>query len=301
MNDFYGVKPKHIVDAHTHIFEEEYRERLIEETFSIDFSIELNFKRGADGTLDGLSKSADVNNISKYFILPVVKDPRKIEHINDYYYRESRRDQRAVFCGTLHPNHPRLNEILADLKSKNAKMIKLHSVFQRFNITARQSLKFFEKVVKADFPVIFDTSRIPPKYLTDDDLPEYYANPSKLLKLHDILPELKIIAAHGGGLFIYDFERKNLIDSGIYIELSSSCYNCDWPRNDYKVSLENFIYMLNNHNHDKLLFGTDSPWQDQKADIEKFINLHEMGEITKEQLENIFWKNANSLFDLGLE
>ena len=301
MIDSYDVKPKHIVDAHTHIFEEEYRERYIEETFSIDFSIILNFKRGADGTLEGLSGSADVNNISKYFILPVVKDLRKIEHINDYYYRESKKDQRAVFCGTLHPDHPRLDAILADLKLKNAKMIKLHSVFQRFNITARQSLNFFEKVVKADLPVIFDTSRIPPRYLTDDDRPEYYANPSKLLKLHEILPELKIIAAHGGGLFIYDYERRNLIDSGIYIELSSSYYNCDWPQNDYDISLENFIYMLNNHNQDKLLFGTDSPWQDQKADMEKFLKLHETGKITKEQLENILWKNANSLFELGLK
>ncbi|MBU1053292.1 MAG: amidohydrolase [Proteobacteria bacterium] len=297
----YSVRPKHIIDAHTHIFEEEYREKYIEDTFSIDFATELNFRRGADGTLDDLSKSADENGIAKYFILPVVKDPRKIERINDFYYNESKRDERAVFCGNLHPNHPRLDEILADLKSKNARMIKLHSVFQRFNITSRQSLKFFEKISDMGFPVIFDTSRVPPKHLTNDDLPEYYANPSKLLKLHDILPNLEIIAAHGGGLFIYDFERRNLIDSGIYIELSSSYYNCDWPRNDHDVSLDNFLYMLNNHNQEKLLFGTDTPWQFQKYEIEKFVKLHETGKITKEQLENIFWKNANSLFDLGLE
>ncbi len=301
MTDLFNLKPKHIVDIHTHIFEEEYRERLIEEIFATDIAKELRLRRGSDGTLSSLCKSAEENTISRFFILPVIKDPRKIERINNYYYQESKKDQRVVFCGTLYPEHPRLKEIIVDLKSKDAKMIKLHSIYQRINILDHQSLKLFEKIIEADFPVIFDTSRIPPKYLAPDDKPEYYTYPGNLLKLHKLLPDLKIVAAHGGGLFITDNERKSLINSGIYIEISSSYYNCNWPQNNHQVSIRNLIYLLNNHDQDKIFFGTDSPWQNQKMDIQNLIKLYSMGEITRQQLENIFWKNANAFFNLGLK
>lgn len=39
-----------------------------------------------------------------------------------------------------------------------------------------------------------------------------------LLKLHDMLPGLKIIAAYGGSHFISDKERGKLIGRRIYIE-----------------------------------------------------------------------------------
>lgn len=301
MPDLLNLKPKHIVDIHTHLFEEKYSQRLIEEIFATGIAKDLRFHRGSDGKLSSLIQSADKNNISRFFILPVVKDPRKIEHINDYYYQESKKDQRVVFCGTIYPGHPRLKTIIADLKSKNTKMIKLHSIYQRFNILDHQALKLFEKLIEADLPVIFDTAQIPPKYLSAGEKPEYYTHPDKLLKLHKLLPDLKIIAAHGGGLFITDFERKSLIGSDIYIELSNSYHNCAWPQNNCQVSADNFIYLLNNHAQDKVFFGTDSPWQDQKIDIERIIELHGIGKITKEQLENIFWKNANIFFNLGLE
>lgn len=301
MTDLFTLQPKHIVDIHTHIFEEEYRERLIEEIFATDIIKDLHLTRGSDGKFLSLCKSADENTISRFFILPVIKDPRKIELINQYYYQESKKDHRVVFCGTIYPGHPRVKEILTDLKSKDAKMIKLHTIYQRFNILDNRSLELFEEIISADIPVIFDTSRIPKQYLSPDDKPEYYTYPGNLLKLHKLLPDLKIIAAHGGGLFITDKERKSLINSGIYVDISNCYYNADWPENNYQVSINNLIYLLNNHDQDKIFFGTDSPWQNQKMDIENLLDFHRMGKITREQLENIFWKNANSFFNLGLE
>ncbi len=293
--------PKHVVDLHTHIFEEHYREGLIEETLRTPTSDELKLIHGSDGKFSSLQKSADENNISKFFTLPVVRDPKSIERINDFYYRESITDPRAVFCGTVSPGHPRLKEILADLRSRGAKLVKLHSFLQRFDILSQPALEMFDQIIESDFPVIFDTARIRQEHLGPDDRVNYLTEPSKLLKLHALLPDLKIIAAHGGGVLITNRERKSLIGSGIRIEVSTSFNTSDWPENNYLKSIENISYLLNSHDQDKLFFGSDSPWRNQKDEIEELKKLFFQNQITKDQMENIFWKNANRFFDLGLE
>ncbi len=289
-----------MVDVHSHIFEEHYRESLINETLLTPTSYELKLIHGSDGKFSSLQKSADKNNISKFFILPVVRDPKSIERINNFYYRESITDPRAVFCGTVSPGHPRLKEILADLKSRGAKLIKLHSYLQRFDILSKPALELFEEIIELDFPVIFDTARIRQEHLGPEDSLNYLTEPSKLLELHALLPDMRIIAAHGGGVLITDRERKSLIGSGIYIEVSTSFNMSDWPEDNYSKSRENISYLLNSHDQDKLFFGSDSPWRNQKKEIEELKKLFFQNQITKDQMENIFWKNANRFFDLGL-
>jgi predicted TIM-barrel fold metal-dependent hydrolase len=289
------------VDVHTHIYEERYREKLIDETLLMPGADELKLIRGSDGRFSSLQKSADENNISKFFILPVVKEPKAIERINEFYYNESTADSRAVLCGTVCPGHPRLKEILDVLKSRGAKMIKLHSMLQGIDILDDPTLELLEEIEQAGFPVIFDTARVPQKYFGPDNSLKFRTEPEKLIKLNTLLPGLKIVAAHGGGVLITDRERKSLIGSGIYIEISTSFNTCDWPANHYGQSIENLAYLLNNHDQDKLFFGSDSPWRNQRTEIEELISLHVQDKITGEQMENIFWRNANRFFDLGLE
>jgi predicted TIM-barrel fold metal-dependent hydrolase len=287
--------------VHTHIFEEHYSKSLVEKTLDKPTAEELKLIHGSDGRFSSLQKSAVENNISKFFTLPVVRKPTSIERINDFYFRKSTTDSRAVLCGTVSPDHPHLKEILADLKSRGAKLIKLHSVIQRFNILGDPALELFEKIIEADFPVVFDTARIRLENLQPGESPSFLTEPYKLLKLHELLPDLKMIAAHSGGVLITDQERKTLIGSGIHLDISTSFNTCDWPENNYEKSIDNMVYLLNHHDQDKLFFGTDSPWRNQKEEIEELKKLHAQGKITKDQMENIFWKNANRFFDLGLE
>jgi predicted TIM-barrel fold metal-dependent hydrolase len=301
LDPFSHARPKYIVDVHTHIYEEHYREKLIEETLLMPGSDELKLIRGSDGKFSSLQKSADENNISRFFILPVARGPKAIERINEFYYRESKTDKRAVLCGTVSPGHPRLKEILDLLKSRDAKMIKLHSMLQGIDILGDPALEMLEEIEKAGFPVIFDTARVPQKYFGPEDHLKFRTEPEKLIKLHNLLPGLKIIAAHGGGVLITDRERKSLVCSGIYIEISTSFNTCDWPENHYERSIDNLSYVLNNHDQDKLFFGTDSPWRNQGVEIEELIRLHLLDKITRNQMEDIFWRNANRFFDLGLE
>jgi predicted TIM-barrel fold metal-dependent hydrolase len=173
-------------------------------------------------------------------------------------------------------------------------------MIQRIDILGEPALKMFEKIAGEGFPVVFDTARVPQKYFVSGDDFKFLTEPHSLLKLHTLLPHLKIVAAHGGGLLISDRERKSLIGSGIHIEISTSFNLCDWPDNDDEKSIENFVYLLKNHDQDKLFFGSDSPWRNQKIEIQALVSLYKQGKITRDQMENIFWRNADRFFDLGL-
>ena len=263
-------------------------------------STELKLIRGSDAQFSSLQKSADENNISRFFLLPVVRDVRSLERVNDFYHQESLKDPRAVLCGTIFPAHPGARQTLAELKSRGTKLIKLHSFLQRFDILGDPAMELFKALIEANLPVLFDTARIRQEHLKPGESLNFLTEPDKLLKLHSLLPDLKMIAAHGGGVLISDRERKALIGSGIHIDISTSFNTCDWPADNYDKSIENLVYLLNNHNQNRIFFGSDSPWRVQKQEIKELKQLCLKGKITKDQMENIFWKNANRFFDLGL-
>ena len=230
----------------------------------------------------------------------MVRDVRSLERVNDFYHQESLKDPRAVLCGTIFPGQPGAKQTLAELKSRGTKLIKLHSFLQRFDILGDPAMALFETLIEADLPVLFDTARIRQRHLKPGERLDFLTEPDKLLKLHALLPDLKMIAAHGGGVLISDRERKSLIGSGIHIDISTAFNTCDWPENNDAKSIENLVYLLNNHDQDKLFFGSDSPWRVQKQEIEELKRLGFQDKITMDQMEKIFWKNANQFFDLGL-
>ena len=55
----------------------------------------------------------------------------------------------------------------------------------------------------------------------------------------------------------------------------------------FKLENEQFVRMVRKHGADRILFGTDSPWYDQTNNTD----------LTQEEIDKIFGKNANDLFD----
>ena len=51
--------------------------------------------------------------------------------------------------------------------------------------------------------------------------------------------------------------------------------------------------MVRKHGADRILFGTDSPWYDQTKAVNDFNNT----DLTQEEKDKIFGKNANDLFN----
>ena len=60
-----------------------------------------------------------------------------------------------------------------------------------------------------------------------------------------------------------------------------------------RMPQEQFLRMVREHGADRIVFGTDSPWYDQTKAVNDFNNT----DLTQEEKDKIFGKNANDLFN----
>ena len=82
--------------------------------------------------------------------------------------------------------------------------------------------------------------------------------------MHRRFPELKVITTHFGGWDIWDEVEEMLIGKEIFMEISFALTY---------LSSEQAVRMLNNHPANCLLFGSDSPWDDQSSALQRLKQL----------------------------
>jgi len=89
-------------------------------------------------------------------------------------------------------------------------------------------------------------------------------SPRRLRRLHDAVPELRIIACHLGGMGDWQGVVDCIVGTDIYLETSFAPSWC--PREVWDI-------ILARHDPHRIVFGTDSPWQDQAKELMDFSKL----------------------------
>lgn len=106
--------------------------------------------------------------------------------------------------------------------------------------------------------------------------------PTQVLKVYEKFPELNLITTHLGAWDQWNEVRELLIGKPIYMELS---YALDFL--EPQIARE----MITNHPPEYLLYGSDSPWSDQKnsLDLLRALNLEQklFQRITKDNAESL--------------
>ena len=87
---------------------------------------------------------------------------------------------------------------------------------------------------------------------------------------------------------LWDDVEKYLLGLPVYFDLA-------FVTPDY-IEPERLVRIIRRHGAEHILFGTDSPWCDQKKQLEFIRSLP----LTPQEQELIFWKNAAKLLDLPL-
>ena len=98
----------------------------------------------------------------------------------------------------------------------------------------------------------------------------------------------------------YDLLKDCLLGENVYLDTSFCCVDFSYQKTVKKEEArpvllpEKFLDMIKSHGTDKILFGTDSPWGDQKTQIDFIHGL----ELSNEQKKAIFYDNAAKLLNL---
>jgi uncharacterized protein len=259
-----------VIDFHTHAFPDQLAASALEQ---------LHDKSGDylayhNGTIRGLLQSMDRAGIEKSVVVSIATRPKQVTNITDW--AASIRTDRIIPFSSIHPQFRDFENELDRIKSIGLRGVKFHPMYQHFVIDDPELIPLYRAIAERGLICLFHAG-------WDIAYPESdQAAPWRILNLHQAVPELKIIAAHLGGWQVWDEVARCLLGRPIYLETSFSIR---------EAKTSEFRQILDNHSPDYFLFGTDSPWLDQKEELDAWKEL----DIPDKFKEKIFLKNAERL------
>ena len=268
-----------VIDFHTHIFPDKIAERAIDTLENNILKIQgRRYDAVIGARIADLKQSMKRNGVDECLVLPIATTLTQWHTINEFAQSINNKDG-IYSLGSLHPFQDNWEEALYDIKEKGLRGIKLHPEYQDFYVDCPESLRLLKKCEELDLIVVLhagnDVGAPPPAHCLPD-------------RLHHTLRYVsgeKIVAAHMGGWAAWDEVEKYLVGTPLYFDTAYTLSH---------IKEEQLMRIIRNHGSEKILFGTDSPWQKQGETIEQFEAL----DLTKEEKDNIFYKNAKKLLQI---
>jgi len=223
-----------------------------------------------DGTLEGLIASNKRCGVDKALTLHIANQASYVEKVNNWAIHCNSIPNIYAF-GSLHPLYKDVKNEIARLKSHGIKGLKFHPYCQAFDIDDKAMYHIYEAAAAEDMIMLFHTGS-DSRHIGD------YGMPKKFARFCNDFKDAKIVGAHLGGMWVYDEAFDLCLGGNMYLDTS---FGFRFLNEEQKKRL------LNEHDHNRILFGTDAPWVDAKDDIEKLDKY-----LSGQSKELIFYQNA---------
>ncbi len=262
-----------IIDAHTHIFPDDQASHILQK-----ISSQFGVSTYGDGTERDLIERMDGCGISRAVVHMVAPTQDAVRETNSWLL--SLDNDRFIKFGTLHPDYPEISDEIKRLQNGGARGIKLQPDIQQFHPDDRNRMYgMYEELTRQCMPVMFHVGGEP------HPGPGDMSKPDMIRRVADDFPELTVIAAHLGGLNMWDSVLEELAGrENVFLESSLSYYFIT-PETGKKI--------IEAHGHEKVFFGTDYPFGDVRTSLDA---ARSVPFLTQSQREDILGNNAYSFF-----
>lgn len=281
-----------IIDFHTHTFPDAIAENVIH-----NLSFESNTKAFTDGKLSSLLASMQASGVDYSVNLPVMTSPGQVEKINHSMAenREKLFRQGIIAFGGMHPDYEDYKTELKYLQENGILGIKLHPAYQNMDLDDIRMLRIIEAASELGLIVLIHAG-------IDIGIYDHnYSSVTHILKvIKEVQPE-KFVLAHMGNWGCFDEVESDLAGAPVYLD-TAFAIGAITPNPESKVkpilttnlSNEQFTRIVRKHGTDKILFATDSPWEDQQD----YIRRIEAMPLTDAEKKQILGENASRLLCL---
>jgi len=259
-----------IIDFHTHIFPDHMAKKVLDK-----LSANSNTPYYIDGTLSGLKESMQKTGVDFSVLLPVVTNPAQQNTINQISLSILETQPNLIPFGGIHPDNEDYKEILRHLAKSGIKGIKLHPVFQGVPFDDIRYLRLVECACENNLIVTIHAG-----YDIGYSRQHDQAVPHRILSLYEQIHPDKLVLAHMGGWRCLPQVRELLTGLPIYFDTAFT-----------QLSNDDFCALVQLHGADNILFGTDSPWEEQSTDI---LRIRSCG-LSAEEIDKILYQNACKL------
>lgn len=281
-----------IIDFHTHTFPDKLAPSVIP-----TLAQTAHIQPYTDGTALGLITRAKASRVDLSVVLPVATSPRQVPGINAFAQKtnESTTSTGLLSFGAMHPDFDQWKEELIKLAEAGFKGIKLHPVYQKIPIDDIRTLRILDKAAELGLLVVTH-SGIDLGYPDSD-----YCFPQRIRRAMDQVPQITLICAHMGGWKVWKDALTLLADTNVYLDTSFSVGVLDESEDafhslEYRTLLNQnqFLTFVKEFGVNRILFGTDSPWDSQEKHISWIKDLP----LAQADIEAILGENARHLLNL---
>ena len=263
-----------VIDFHTHAFPDFLAERAV--AAIVDGAVLQ--QPHLDGTIAGLLRSMDRAGVEISVVASIATAEKQVPSILKWS-REIASD-RIVPFPSVHPFSPDAIDQVRHIADAGLKGIKLHPLYQDFQPLDERLFPVYQAIADAGLILLFHSG---------DDLGfigDHRCMPHTMLEIQNRVPSLKMVLAHLGGFWqAEDFARSG-IGSPAYVEVSLSI--------PARPGDQSFDRIIRGHTG-RVMFGTDSPWSDQKTEIEKLTRVID----DRQLLEAVLSTNAARLLGIN--
>ena len=210
--------------------------------------------------------------------LPIASRPKQVESINSFAISVNGRD--GLFSlGGIHPLYENYREELKRIRAAGLIGVKLHPDFQGLFIDDEPMVELMEACRDLGLLVLVHGGM-------DVSFPHcHHCTPERIARILPRLEGLTLVLAHLGGYNYLDDVERLLVGKDLYLDTSFTLG---------RFGREQILRIIRNHRPDRLLFGTDSPWDDQQSAVSAVKDLP----IDASLKDKILYENAAGLLKL---
>lgn len=264
---------RRIIDVHAHVFPDELAARAVQQLAG-----RSGEQAVTDGTAAGLEASMRAAGIQLSVTQPVATKGSQVPSINSFAIRLNERPSLVNF-GSLFPGYDGNAAEIRRLREAGIKGVKFHPDYQQFFVDEERLFPLYRALADAGLIAFFHAG-------VDIGLPPpVHGTPDRIARVLDAFPGLTVVAAHFGGFKMWDDVERHLLGRDLWLDTSFTL--------PY-MPAERFVRMARAHGIGRVLFGTDSPWADQSAEVALMTNTG----LTDEELDGVFYWNAAGLLRL---
>lgn len=271
-----------IIDFHTHAFPDALAERAMAGLVDAVHKADMGFPEimYSDGTAKGLTDSMDRAGVDISVLLPVATKPSQPRSINQWTREFAGKDPRIIPFGAFFPDET-FEEQLETLAKNGCKGIKLHGDFQGFYADEERMINIYRRCGEYGLICVMHSGLdcVSPR--------DIHVTPERMVRVLDKVSGVKFVLAHMGGNYLEDRAAELLSGAeGLWVDTAYAAG---------RLSPEKMAELISAFGADKVLFASDSPWNDPADDI----RLIRETPISNEEKQGILHKNAEKLLRLS--
>lgn len=245
---------KPVIDFHAHVFPD----RIAAGALSSLAEHSGEYQPCTDATVASLLASMDRAGIALSVVANIATRPTQTESILRFSLEI--RSDRILPLVSFHPENSlkEVERLLAKSREAGLNGVKLHPMYQEFAIDENRMFPYYECIRDAEGFVLFHTG-------FDIAFPgNTQADVERVVRIAQRLPELRIVATHTGGWRQWDRVQVFADCPNVYTDISMTLT---------EMNDDAFVNLLRPFGEDRVLFGSDSPWTDQREMVARVRNL----------------------------